>query len=280
MTGEELEKARGLSGATLLLAVMYVGAALAWMLALIVLLAVLSAVGVFSAEAAEGVVFNSVLTVLMISGLVLLAAMLARWNGADLATAFAWHRRAAAVLLVSMLAGLVYTPASSWFVQFLTERFEALDLSHLELIAGFLCEGPVPERLLFAVVVLLIAPVGEELVFRGFLWSALEQGSSRWIAWILTSLLFALYHGDPLHILAVLPLGLILGWLRMVSGSIWPSIAVHFGNNAMAVLWTLYFGADADFDLSAWIGGASVLASLSFLGCLRLFPSLRRDARE
>jgi membrane protease YdiL (CAAX protease family) len=92
--------------------------------------------------------------------------------------------------------------------------------------------------------------------------------------------LFALYHGDPLHVLSVLPLGLALGWLRMVSRSIWPSIAVHFGNNVIAVLWTLQSGGDADQEVSVGLGAACALVSITCLGSLRLFQSPRRDARE
>ena len=101
--------------------------------------------------------------------------------------------------------------------------------------------------MLFAVVV--AAPVCEELVFRGYLWSAAERGLPLPAVWIVTSLAFALIHGNPIHIIAVLPIALFLGWLRWMSGSIWPCMLAHFLNNALATGMSVGMGPDADVGL-------------------------------
>jgi len=92
-------------------------------------------------------------------------------------------------------------------------------------------------------VVAALPGVVEELLFRGYLQRRLL---SRWpaIAAIgATSLLFAVAHFDPLHIVAVLPLGCWLGVVAWQSQSTLPCILCHFSNNLMAV-WGMLAAGD------------------------------------
>lgn len=93
--------------------------------------------------------------------------------------------------------------------------------------------GPAFVLLLFSLCI--AAPVVEELVFRGVLWDFLAEGLPPWAVWLATSAIFAAYHADPLWIAAVFPIGLLMGWLRMVTGSVWPAMAAHFANNSLAI---------------------------------------------
>lgn len=81
-----------------------------------------------------------------------------------------------------------------------------------------------------------LAPLVEELVFRGLLygWLAGRWGPS--IAVVGSSLAFAAAHVELAHVILVLPLGLMFGWLRWRSGSLWPSLVAHMANNGLAVL--------------------------------------------
>ncbi len=90
--------------------------------------------------------------------------------------------------------------------------------------------GLVGGLLLLGMVVL--APLGEELVFRGALWRALEPLGPR-VTLVATSLCFSAVHFDPLHVIATLPLAFFLGWLRHVSGGIRACVLAHFVNNAL-----------------------------------------------
>lgn len=95
-----------------------------------------------------------------------------------------------------------------------------------------------------------LAPLGEELVFRGLLYGWIE-GFWTWaggrspslprhwgpiVAWLVSSLLFAAAHYEPAHIILVLPLGLLFGWLRWHTHSLLPSLVAHMINNSFAVL--------------------------------------------
>lgn len=82
----------------------------------------------------------------------------------------------------------------------------------------------------------VLAPLVEELIFRGLLYGWL---TSRWgttVGWIVSSLAFAAAHVELAHIVLVLPLGLWFGWLRRRTDSLWPSLAAHMSNNGLAVV--------------------------------------------
>ncbi len=85
------------------------------------------------------------------------------------------------------------------------------------------------------VVLGLLAPVAEELVFRGLLYGWLAGRWGNLVAFVLSSLAFAAAHTEPLHILMVLPLGFWFGWLRWRTGSLVPTIVAHIINNTIAV---------------------------------------------
>ena len=96
-------------------------------------------------------------------------------------------------------------------------------------------------RIALAVLVVCVAPFVEELVFRGVLLSGLATRMR--VRWAIagSAIVFGLAHlGDfgfawyPIPQLVLL--GLVLGWLRVRSGSLWPSITLHATNNLIAVI--------------------------------------------
>lgn len=96
-------------------------------------------------------------------------------------------------------------------------------------------------RIALAVLVVCVAPFVEELVFRGVLLSGLATRMR--VRWAIagSALVFGTAHlGDfgfawyPIPQLVLL--GLVLGWLRVRSGSLWPSITLHATNNLIAVI--------------------------------------------
>lgn len=90
-----------------------------------------------------------------------------------------------------------------------------------------------------AVMALLVAgavPFVEELVFRGVLFDALRERAGPRVALVGSSLLFGLMHVEPSIVVATALLGGALGALRLRSGSIWPSVALHAANNGLAMV--------------------------------------------
>jgi membrane protease YdiL (CAAX protease family) len=84
----------------------------------------------------------------------------------------------------------------------------------------------------------LLPGVGEELLFRGYTQGRLLQRWHPALAIGFTSLIFALAHFDLVHSIGVLPLGIWLGVVAWLSGSVWPAVICHAANNTLAVLAT------------------------------------------
>ena len=89
------------------------------------------------------------------------------------------------------------------------------------------------------VAIIFAAPVQEELLFRGFMYRGLAASRLGWLgATLICSAGWTLLHVqyDWLEMLTIFLLGLILGWLRHRSGSIWLPVMVHSLNNLAATV--------------------------------------------
>jgi membrane protease YdiL (CAAX protease family) len=85
------------------------------------------------------------------------------------------------------------------------------------------------------------APVGEEIMFRGFVfrgWAASSLGAPGTI--LMTALIFAVVHTqyDWFGMFQTFCMGALFGWLRWRSGSTTLTIVLHMLINLMATLWT------------------------------------------
>lgn len=93
--------------------------------------------------------------------------------------------------------------------------------------------------------VVLVAPLLEELAFRGWLLPLLARSIAwsrhgRTFALVATSATFASMHADaPWALPPLFVLGYTCGWLRLRSGSTWPGVVAHVGNNTLALVLVL-----------------------------------------
>jgi membrane protease YdiL (CAAX protease family) len=81
-----------------------------------------------------------------------------------------------------------------------------------------------------------VAPVAEEVFFRGFLQAGLENRFGTWMAILLTALVFAVIHVFPGALPPIFVLGIIFGVLRAETNSVWPCILLHGASNALSVI--------------------------------------------
>lgn len=82
----------------------------------------------------------------------------------------------------------------------------------------------------------VLGPVGEELVFRGVVQSALEKYGS-WVALVASSLMFAAIHGPSVIFVVAFIMGLFFGAVYRLSGSIWPAITLHIVYNGLNLVY-------------------------------------------
>src|SRR5206468_3482416 len=89
------------------------------------------------------------------------------------------------------------------------------------------------------IAMLIVSAVVEEIFFRGFLFSALERVMQPLATVLLSALLFGLLHvvmGGPFGTFRFWPsmlMGVFLGLLRLVSGSVWPGMLLHTLHNSL-----------------------------------------------
>jgi membrane protease YdiL (CAAX protease family) len=132
----------------------------------------------------------------------------------------------------------------------------------------------------------LIAPVGEELFFRGLLLPGLSRRYGSAPAIFATAMLFGVVHyGFPATVVPAAVAGLVLGALTAQTGSILPAIAAHVGNNAIVLLLPERLvrieglntiGEDV-YHLDPWLVAGAMAAMVACFGLVILSA---RDARE
>ncbi|MBI4994930.1 CPBP family intramembrane metalloprotease [Candidatus Peregrinibacteria bacterium] len=86
------------------------------------------------------------------------------------------------------------------------------------------------------VVFIFIAPVVEEILFRGFIFQTLLGKFTPWIASAISGGIFAFIHFEFQSIGIILFLAFVLNWIFMRSKSLWPCIGFHMLNNALVFL--------------------------------------------
>ena len=121
----------------------------------------------------------------------------------------------------------------------------------------------------------LMAPLVEELVFRGAILRALLRWKSNpWIGIVISAVMFAAVHMNPAQMPHALLIGILLGWMYYRTDSIVPGVVYHWVNNTIAyVMYALY--PDPDITLSDLFGGSQqhVLMAVAFSLCI-LVPSI------
>jgi membrane protease YdiL (CAAX protease family) len=166
---------------------------------------------------------------LLAAGTAVLATQL-RGNGPRLDLGLVWSRRDVGIGLAFGLGGLVLTAvAGAIYVSIVgPDASSAVG----EVFAGQ--RAGLGAALLIAVIVVLVAPLAEEIVYRGLLWGALEKhGAGRWVAFGITTVVFAVAHFEftraPLLLVISIPIGL----ARVFTGRLLASVVAHQVNNLL-----------------------------------------------
>jgi membrane protease YdiL (CAAX protease family)/uncharacterized RDD family membrane protein YckC len=99
------------------------------------------------------------------------------------------------------------------------------------------CNPGVGIAIAAVLIIVIAAPLTEELFFRGFFFAGLRSRWSLWPSAIVSGAVFGLVHAPtgPTAAIPLAGLGVGLAWLYERSGSLWPSITAHFLNNALAI---------------------------------------------
>ena len=127
--------------------------------------------------------------------------------------------------LIAVISSTVMASIQSWLPSFDSKGLEAVD--------QFLSGPPVFAAILLFTII-IVSPLIEELLFRKFLWWISSLIFSPITTLFIISILFIAIHGSLFHAIGLIPISFFLGWLRMKTGSVKPSIVAHIANNAAA----------------------------------------------
>lgn len=151
---------------------------------------------------------------------------------------WAWFAVAAATPLVGMASGIV--------VSLFLEESETLK----EMTKIFRDHGKSGFLVPLALMIGATPAFCEELLFRGYVQTRLTRTFPPIIGILVASFLFAIFHLDPVHVIAVFPLGFFLGWATWKSGSLFPAMMGHFVNNVISVV-AVVMAPEAETDVLA-----------------------------
>lgn len=87
----------------------------------------------------------------------------------------------------------------------------------------------------------ILAPLAEEVVFRGAILRTLlgiMSKKNHWVAIMISAAIFGVVHANLAQFINALLMGLILGWMYYRTGSLVPGILLHWVNNTMAYVLT------------------------------------------
>ena len=87
----------------------------------------------------------------------------------------------------------------------------------------------------------ILAPLAEEIVFRGAILRTLLDMMSKknhWVAIMISAAIFGVAHGNMAQFVNALLMGLILGWMYYRTKSLVPGILLHWVNNTVAFILT------------------------------------------
>jgi membrane protease YdiL (CAAX protease family) len=193
------------------------------------------------------------------------AAIALRMAGVRFAPYLGLRKPSARHLLVALVAGALNQPV----VSFLTWG------AHEALPHGWVQDFDAKQRMLDAIfrlhavpmviTVVLAAPLGEELFFRGFALPALQKSWGTLGGVLASAVLFSLLHMDPVGFIGLMEIGILLAALRHWSGSLWVAIFGHAVNNGIAGAAFLAGLEDPDIPPPAWLlalGAALLLAGI------------------
>ena len=154
-----------------------------------------------------------------------------------------WRGASYGYLVVGGVLGLICMPALGTLAAKIRQLYQGTDhnpqLDHLLLV-----DASTTQWVVMAILVTVVVPFAEELLYRGVFFGCVERATNAWVAILMSAALFRLVHYDLANSIGTGLLGLVCGLLRARTGSIMPAVAVHMSFNALG-FWVMVTYAQA-----------------------------------
>jgi len=158
-----------------------------------------------------------------------------------IAQSFKWrHLGILALCVVGYLAGTILLSSLATFLPWYDAN-QAQDVGFKNLTTGL-------DLVLAFVALVVLPPIAEELLFRGYLFGKLRERSGFWFSAIITSIVFGIVHMQWNVGVDTFVLSIFLCLLREKTGSIWTSMLLHGLKNGVAYFF-LFIGPPIGINL-------------------------------
>lgn len=176
----------------------------------------------------------------IVPGLIVIVILMAR--GVRVVEFFGLRWKKAYYIIVIAPMGVVYTYLlmfgidslgyTEWIVQVFGKEIEVQDALRVYQEAD-----AVVIRLLMAISVVIIAPVVEEVVFRGYIYTVTKRYTARIFSTLISAVLFAVVHNYIPGLVPLAFLAILLTISYEITGSLWAPISIHALFNASTLLY-------------------------------------------
>jgi len=209
------------------------------------------------------------------------ALIFIRFQGLPITKIFRLHPVPGGVIFFSVLVGLSTTILTDEVDRLVSLAFPMPEGIRAELLNKLQINTPGDFAIIFSASV-LVAPLVEEMLFRGFLQNALEHRGDVTRAVMGTAAAFAIFHFNPWWLIQILILGTVLGVMAWAANSLLPGIIVHGINNGLALfLFSVPEGGLTWYQwkghVSPWLLGLSlvvlIVAGVRFWRACRPWPA-------
>jgi uncharacterized protein len=178
-----------------------------------------------------GTVFSLLLIVFLLSFLILRSQNPLELFGLR-GTGWAQNLRAACFGLVAALPAI-------YFIHTLSFHILGADAQPQPLLQFLVEREGLRDRLLLILSAIVVAPISEELIFRGYIFGVLRRYAGRWWAMVISASVFAAIHAHIPSLAGLFVLAVALTLVYEGAGSLWASILMHALFNSVTIIFTL-----------------------------------------
>lgn len=135
--------------------------------------------------------------------------------------------------------------------------------------------------LLGAFTISILAPVLEEVMFRGAIQGyMMRRFNNPWVTILAAALVFGVFHLNPVQVVYATLLGIIFGWIYYRTRSLLSVIVGHVLNNTLATVFMLFFPEEESLEVlagesSSAMGGASEIVAFVVFAALSIFFAVK-----
>ena len=135
---------------------------------------------------------------------------------------------------IAIIGMIVYFIGAALLLQFFIKYIPGFDVNQAQNLGVSDLQPGIETYLTFALLV-LVGPIAEELIFRGYLYGNLKRvGTPVWLAVLVTSVLFGAAHMQWNVGVNVFVLSVAMCIAREYTGSIWAGVLMHMLKNGLA----------------------------------------------